>query len=311
MDKDKIKRITIFIGVIIVSGYMTMVYLLKGKQVIVPDVKGRQIDEARKFCLTKELYIKKSGEKFDENIPEGYISSQDPLAGEYVKQGRTIFITISRGLKMVTVPDLKEESVREAKIRLFQNNLTVGSYSKVHSKDVSSGLIITQNPPPNLSVKRNTTVNLLISTGEKEKSYIMPNLVQKKFSLIKRALIKASLPIKTVNYVYQEGLDKDIIVEQFPLAGARIKKGDSVTLTVNLKESDKVYKLINLVYNVPKGGLIEKKIRVVVLDNDGTREVCNEMRKSGSTIEKSIKVSGETILQIFVNNELVEERKYD
>jgi len=311
LDKDKVKRIIIFISIIIVSSYITMVYLLKGKQVIVPDIRGRKVEEARKICLAKGLYMKESDEKFDEDVPEGAIISQDPLPGEYVKQGRTIFVTISSGLKMVTVPDLKGESIREAKIRLSQNNLVLGISSKVHSKDIPEGFIITQNPLPNLTVKRNTSVNVLVSLGEEEESYIMPNLIHKKFSIAKRALFKVKLPLKTVNYVYQDGIDKDIIIEQFPPAGTKIKKGDSVTLTVNLKESDKVYKLVNIIYNVPKGGLVEKRVKMIILDNDGTREVYNEMVRSGMTIEKSVKISGEAILQIFVNNELVEERKYD
>lgn len=311
LNKEKIITILIVTGVIILTGYITVYYLLKGKQVVVSDIRGYEVKEAVRICKSRGLYLKERAERFDENIPEGCIISQDPLAGEYVKKGRTVFVTVSRGLKMISVPDLKDESLRQAKIRLSQSLLTVGTEFKVYSKKVPEGYVITQNPVANLSVERNTPVNLLVSLGEREINYIMPDLTKGKFSNVRKELYRSKIMIKKVSYTSVEEVEKDTVVAQEPLAGFKIRKGDSVTLTVNLKESEKNYRLINVMYNVPKGNLLEKRVKLIILDNDGSKEIFNDLTKGGNSIEKTVKVNGEAILQVYINNEFVEERKYD
>ncbi len=309
---ERLKTILIFSGIVLLTGYLTMVFVIKGKQVIVPDINGLILAEARKTCTSRGLYIKEKSQMFDENMPEGSVIAQDPLAGENVKQGRTVFVTVSSGLKMISVPDLKDQNIRQSRILLTQSGLLPGKKgAESYSAEIPEGYIIAQNPPPNLSVKRNSTVEVLVSLGEKEISYIMPDFKGRQLSGARKSLASVKLMIKKINYATINGFENGMVVRQDPEAGEKIKKGESVILTVNARESEKTYRLIAVKYNVPTGGLLEKRVKITVMDNDGSRDIYNEIAKSGALIEKSVKVNGEAVLQFYVNNELKEERKND
>ena len=309
---ERFKTILVFSGIVIVTGYLTMVFVIRGKQVIVPDLNGLILEEAAKTCNSRGLYVKEKSQMYDEDMPEGAVVAQDPLAGENVKKGRTVFVTVSSGLKMINVPDLKEQNARQAKILLAQSGLVLGEEgSAVYSSEIPEGYIVAQNPPPNLTVRRSSKVNVLVSLGEKDVSYIMPDFKGRQLAVARKALASVKIMIKKINYATINGLEKGTVILQGPEAGDKVKKGESVVFTINARENEKEYRLVDVKYIVPKGGLLEKRIKFIVMDNDGSRDVLNEIAKSGSVIEKSVKVNGEASLQIYVNNEFKEERKYD
>ncbi|OGF45966.1 MAG: hypothetical protein A2452_07810 [Candidatus Firestonebacteria bacterium RIFOXYC2_FULL_39_67] len=311
MDKEKLKTIGIFALIFFVTLYLTMAYVIRGKSVIVPDIKGFPVEEARKILVSKGLALKERAESFSESIPDGCVMVQDPIEGSYIKAGRTVDVTVSRGLKMVTVPDIREQNARQSKILLSQSGLNIGIISKITTKDTPEGYIIAQNPMANSSIKRNAAVNVLASSGEKEIYYVMPNLMGKKYETVRKSLYSVKLNVGNVSYKTVSGFEKGSIVNQYPLPGSRVKKNSSVDLTVNYAENEKQYRLISVLYTVERGGLSVKRVRLVILDNDGSREIYNDMSRSGSTIEKSVRVSGSVILQVFINNEMKEERPYE
>ncbi len=311
MNIKKLKTISVFALFFFLTVYLTMAYVIRGKSVVIPNVKGYQVQEARKKLIEKGLYLKEGTESFSETVPGGCVMAQDPLEGAYVKAGRTVYVTVSRGLKMVSVPDLREQNARQAKIILLQNGLNFGTTARVATKAVPEGCVLAQNPAANTMLKRNSSVNVLLSTGEKEVYYIMPNIIGKKYEMIRKSLHNFNLNIGKVSYGKLTGFDKGTVTDQSPLPGLKIKKGGSVELTVNLSDSEKKYRLVNILYTVKKGGLGMKRVRLVLLDNDGSREIYNDMARAGGIIENAVKVSGEAILQVYINNELLEERKYE
>ena len=168
-----------------------------------------------------------------------------------------------------------------------------------------------QNPIANAMVKRNAPVNVLMSIGEKEVYYVMPNIIGTKYEMIRRSLYNFKLNIGKVSYGNLNGYDKGAVIDQSPAPGSKIKKGGTVNLTVNLAASEKKYRLLNILYTVQKGGLGVKRVRLLILDNDGSREIYNDMARAGSTIENSVKVSGEALLKVYINNEFIETIKYE
>jgi len=312
LNKDKIKTIIIFILIIIITAYLTMSYVIKGRQVIVPNIKGLDVQMARNKCVEKHLYLKeRETEGYSVTVPEGCVMAQDPVEGAYVKEGRTVYVTVSKGLKLISVPNLQSENIRQSKIRLEQNNLMLGKEARIGTKDIPEGDILAQNPPPNALVRKDSPVSVLASSGERDVYYVMPNLVGKKYDDIRKSIYAAKMELGKINYVDVSGQEKGVIVQQSPLPGVKVKRGSQIDLSLNLSESDKTYRMQDVLYSVPKGGMAVKRIKLVIIDNDGSREIYNDEARSGTTIEKSVKVCGEAILQIYINNEFIEERKYE
>ena len=309
---EKLKKVIVFASIVLLTGYLTMVFVIRGKQVIVPNIKGLMLLNARQVCASKGLYLEERAKVYDENLPEGSVTAQEPLPGEYVKKGRRIFITVSSGLKMINVPDLKDQNLRQARILLSQSGLKLGDLqAQAYSGEVKAGSVLAQNPPPNLAVKRSSGVDVLVSLGERDVYYVMPNLKGKPAASVRKALYAAKLVIGRITYSQDPAYGNDCIIRQNPLPGEEVKKGSVVSLTVNGRVEENRYRQFTLKFTVPRGGLLEKRIRVSVMDNDGLKDIYNEIMRSGSPLERPIKLNGEAVVRIYVNNELNREDKYD
>ncbi len=309
---EKLKKVIVFGCLVLLTGYLTMTFVIRGKQVMVPNIKGLMLLNARQVCGSKGLYLEERAKVFDENLPEGSVTAQEPLPGEYVKKGRRIFVTVSSGLKMINVPDLKDQNMRQARILLSQSGLKLGELAaRVYSGDAPAGSVLAQNPPPNLAVKRGAGVDVLVSLGERELYYVMPNLAGVPLPTVRKALYAAKLLTVKISYSQDPAFGKDCVISQNPLPGEEIKKGAVVSLIVNGKTEANRFRQAVLKFVVPRGGLLEKRVRVSVLDNDGLTDIYNEIMRSGSTLERSLKLNGEAVVRIYINNELNREEKYD
>ena len=61
---ERFKTILVFSGIVIVTGYLTMVFVIRGKQVIVPDLNGLILEEAAKTCNSRGLYVKEKSQMY-------------------------------------------------------------------------------------------------------------------------------------------------------------------------------------------------------------------------------------------------------
>ncbi len=309
---SKILKIIIFTCIVLVTIYFSMVSLIRGKEVTVPEVRGRMLANARRTCSDNGLTLVEKVRIYDENLEEGTVTAQEPLPGKCVKKGRRIFVTVSSGLKMVVVPDLKGQNFRQAGILLSQSGLKMISLqSQLSSKGSPKSIVIAQNPLPNLEVKKNTPVEVTFSLGEHEKNFIMPDLAGCQLAAARKVLFAEKLLTLKILYKEDASAGKECVLRQNPLPGVEVKPGEMIVLTVNGKPGANRYHRATFKFKVPSGGLLEKRVRVSVMDNDGLRDIYDEILKSGSVIEKPLKLNGAALVRIYLNYELNREEKYD
>lgn len=96
------------------------VYTHHGQAIKVPDLSGMSFDKAATLLDSDGLDIVVSDTGYNKRLPAGCILAQQPDAGNYVKEGRTIYVTInSLQSPQVALPDLIDNSsYREAEARL-------------------------------------------------------------------------------------------------------------------------------------------------------------------------------------------------
>ena len=63
-------------------------------------------------------------EDFSDNISEGCIISQSPSQGEEINKGSTIAVTVSKGSKKRSLPDIKGKTLSEASSLITSEKLT-------------------------------------------------------------------------------------------------------------------------------------------------------------------------------------------
>ncbi|MDR1603150.1 MAG: PASTA domain-containing protein [Tannerella sp.] len=91
------------------------VYTKHNQAVIVPDVKGMQIEEAAVFFMNSDLRYQITDSVYSREVSPGAIVETMPTVGSKVKNRRIISVTINaKGVKRAEIPDVADLSYRQA-----------------------------------------------------------------------------------------------------------------------------------------------------------------------------------------------------
>ncbi len=91
------------------------VYTRHGEAVEVPDVKGLKMDEATGILEQSGLQYNVIDSVFSKDVEPGAIVELVPSAGQKVKEGRIVFITVNAlTSQMATIPEVEDLSLRQA-----------------------------------------------------------------------------------------------------------------------------------------------------------------------------------------------------
>ncbi len=215
------------------SALVTTSLILKGEIVTVPDLKGKTPEEARTLLSRNLLSLSFAGTEFHSEIEKGLIISQDPPAGSKIKANRVVKVIVSAGSEMVDIPDLVGKSLEVAVQTLASVGLSRGIISQIHTPRYPAGRIIAQEPKPGGKVKRETAINLLISQGEQELKYVMPDLIGRKADRVLSKLKELGFNVGNVRSSYYPGLEPGIIIKQTPPHGYAVQKRNLISLEVS------------------------------------------------------------------------------
>lgn len=206
---------------------------LNGEMVTIPDLTNLTLDEARELLLDKKLFVIKSGIELHETIEKDRIIQQDPLSGSKVKINNIVKVVLSAGKEKVIVPRYIGRSLQAIGPELIEAGLMKGKISHVHTSAYAAGKIISQNPPENEEVARASRISFLVSQGEREKKFLMPDLIGKRASVVIDKLKRWEFNIGHIRYSYYPGLESGIIINQYPEPGSRIQKRNLITMEVS------------------------------------------------------------------------------
>lgn len=97
------------------------IYTRHGEAVVVPDVKGMGVEEAAGIFRNRGLACIVSDSTYVKTLPAGCILEYNPAAGQKVKEGRTIYLTINTvEIPLHVVPDVADNSsLRQAEARIL------------------------------------------------------------------------------------------------------------------------------------------------------------------------------------------------
>lgn len=115
----------------------------------------------------------------DPNIAEGMIISQAPDAGNsvmLVQEGIDVRLTVSSGIKMLTIPNLLNTEYREASITLRDLGFDV-EIEYENSSSITVDYIIRTNPSAGETLSSGSTVYITVSEGPETLYVTMPNLI--------------------------------------------------------------------------------------------------------------------------------------
>ncbi len=197
----------------------------------VPKVIGMNEEDAIKTLKDSDMVPVISDTTYDEKFPTGTIIYQRPNASEIVKVGRRIYLFISGGEPVVSVPMLKGKSIRDARFALERLGLNMGKIDSI-SSDNPRDMIFDQQYAAGTPLKKGDSVGVSLSIGSGIGSIIVPNLIGKSLDQAQQILADSSLKIGKINYQQSYSLLPNTVLDQYPSKGSKLNPGDAVDLFV-------------------------------------------------------------------------------
>lgn len=274
-------------------------------EVDVPDVIGLRVGEARQALEKRKLRVDVS-EAFDEKVRKGRVISQDVNPHRKVKQGRTIFLTVSKGQEMVRLPDVVDRQLGDAQLLLDSGEFEVVIGPKVHDELVPAGTVLRQEPEGNTEQPRGSKVTLFVSKGPAPPPVTMPELVGSDIEQARQKIAAAGLvlgaDLKTVDSTqYPPG----VVLAQDPAASSKVENGTEVHLTVSAGPGP-VVKRQTVKVNLSDSEKTHE-VRIVVEDAAGTRDVYTGNHGGGERVIHTVEYYGQATIRVMVDGKVVEE----
>ena len=120
------------------------VYTRHGEAVVVPNLEGMTVNEAAAALKKQSLLVEVSDSTYIKDKPAGCVLDSKPLAGQKVKKGRLIALTVNtRSVPLQQFPDVADNSsLRQAQARLLASGFKLDSIKRIAGeKDWVYGVI--------------------------------------------------------------------------------------------------------------------------------------------------------------------------
>lgn len=204
-------------------------------KVTVPDLIDHTLEDAEKLLEENNLkYYLKAVEDSDKEA--NIVTDQDPLAGEEVDEYSYVTIYYSQSESGVVIPNLENKTPEDAMTALEELGLTVAGTSKAYSDSVEEGKVCGTDPVVGTSVKKGTSVRIIISQGPESEMVTVPNIVGRKETIALERLADVGLVgnESNVTYAYSDKYAKGKVIAQSYKAGTKVKLGTVIDYTVSL-----------------------------------------------------------------------------
>ena len=217
-----------FVGLWLFSAVVMPRWVHRGTETRVPDLSNLNQRQAERVLDPIGLRLSVRGEQFDPQVPKGFVLWQDPPANDIVRRGRSISVLLSLGEDFASVPALYGESKRGAGLLLSRSGLELGDVVESFSDEVGQGLVVATEPSAQAVVPKNSSVSILVSRGAPGETYLMPDLLGRDVKPVRDDLEALGFSVQVVGEVGRLAS----IVEQVPLPGSRIRRGQTLVLKV-------------------------------------------------------------------------------
>jgi serine/threonine-protein kinase len=305
----------LFVIVAAVSAYFALSLLVRSEDtVILPDFTGKEVVSVLEYLTELGLNTKVKGSQYSAEIPKHHVIYQEPEPGTEIKKGRDVKIVISKGTEIILMPNLIGLDLRKARIIFEENDLCRGNLSRTYYATLAKDEIIAQVPSAGQAVHRGACIDILISLGQRPRTYIMPNLEGLPLEDALLMIEKQRLVHGNIRTQFIEDAPRNTVIAQEPLPGYRVAEKSAVDLIVNRKrpESDSdVAPGGRLFQYRVESGFLKRHIRVQFKHNGFTSELYNDFVKPGTGIWLIIPTDGEATLLVYVDDHLVETRVYE
>jgi eukaryotic-like serine/threonine-protein kinase len=228
-----VSRMTFLVFILASAAFLSAITAMRiaihGRETTMPNLVGRNVAEASQALRSKGLLLRVADRVYSD-LPINEVVRQTPPPGMLMKVSQQAHVVLSLGQKQLEIPSLEGGTLRVSRIELLREGLQVGEVSTVNLPDDPPDKVLLQNPKPG-KLAATPKVDVLISAGPREASYVMPYVVGlTELEALKR--LDPGLLRRKVNFLTAAQWPHGTVIDQAPLAGTRVAASNEVELTV-------------------------------------------------------------------------------
>lgn len=221
----------ILILIILILDFVLIPLYVNEPEVSVPNVIGMSEIEAFKTLEDGGFEPVISDTSYGVSLPVGRIFLQKPEADKIVKEGRKIYLFISGGDQVITVPSLIGKNITDARLALARVGLKIGKIDEAASIQPKD-MIFDQQFAEGTRLRKGQSVGVTVSIGKGGGDIVVPDLIGKSLTEARRILSDSSLSVGKINYQISSTLLPNTVLDQYPAPGNRLNSNNSVDLFI-------------------------------------------------------------------------------
>jgi len=234
--RGAVPLVAIIVMVLVVDLIAMPIITRHGAEFVLPDLKGQDLAEAKLVLEDLDLGWEIASEEYAPGVEKGRILGQFPISGTMVKSGRSIKVVISKGERMVLVPEIAGLSVRQAKLNLATAGLELGDISWAFSDTLPEKVVVLSYPPAGTEVTGGTPVTLMVNRGRFADFTYMPNLIDLHLDAALLKLSERSLKAGVIERRLDDQYLPQTVLEQSEPPGTELDPGTEIDLVVSSYE---------------------------------------------------------------------------
>jgi serine/threonine-protein kinase len=209
---------------------VSMRIAVRTREVIVPDLRGRTINEATAALGEQGVGLRvEEPQRLHPQIPAGRILAQEPAAGAPIRRQRSVKVWVSAGARVATPPNVEGQPLRAAEQRLRQDGFGEVDLAQIRTSDYPPDSVVGQEPPASGS----GGVTLLVNRGERGATYVMPDLIGVDGERAAEVLRARGFRVAVVGQQPYPGVPAGVVIRQAPHGGFQIAPGEAISLEVS------------------------------------------------------------------------------
>ena len=263
--------------------------------VVMPDLSYYPQENAKELLESLGIFVQYE-DGSDDIAAEGCVLKQSVKAGEYVKKGDSVILTVNKsdGLtdvsvstEKVKVPDIVGMKMTEAANLLKESKLRISIVEAQYSDEHEAGTVLVQETKAQTSVPAGTVINVTVSLGKQQ--YVIPDVLYMPEQDAKDRLTENSLQYKVL-YEESDKVAAGVVLKQFPKFGKVVESQSVVTLTVSSGFKVKVPNVVGKKESDAKAALTGAGLGCKVVYEPSTTvkqgTVIRQFPKNGNKIEQ-------------------------
>ena len=284
-----------------------------GERVTVPDLSKMTEDKAK--AALKELRLGVNVQTgTSDDVPEGQVYDQSPVAGTKVDVHTQVTINISSGKEKFSLDDVTGMQYQQAQAQLENDGLVV-SLEFDYSDSVGSDKVISTSPKAGSQVAKGDTITITASKGKETKTTTVPNLLGQNIDDAIQMIKDAGLTYNGKSSDYSDSYSENQVMNQSISAGETVDEGTTISLTVSLGSRVTSYSA-SIPIESPFGRDITDgdgntdvydsgQVTVVVYKPDGSSETVYDQNTSEGSLPGSVNTtstaSGSGTVYVYLN----------